>query len=65
MKSVHTGTDITRRFRSCERCLTDAQPRRREARIARAVDDGGLVIEDKMPRTLAEALAALERGLKE
>jgi hypothetical protein len=32
--------------------------------VARALDQGGLVFEDKMPRSLGEALAALERGLE-
>jgi hypothetical protein len=31
--------------------------------IARALDYGGLVLEDDKPTTLAEALAALENGL--
>jgi hypothetical protein len=31
--------------------------------IVRAMDDGGLVFEDDKPRTLAEAMAALEMGL--
>jgi hypothetical protein len=33
--------------------------------IARALDYGGLVFEDDKPRTLSEALAALEKGLTE
>jgi hypothetical protein len=33
--------------------------------VARALDYGGLVFEDDKPDTLAEALAALERGLAE
>jgi hypothetical protein len=32
---------------------------------ARALDEGGLVFEDKRPETLAEALAALEHGIAE
>jgi hypothetical protein len=32
--------------------------------VARALDYGGLVFEDDRPRTLAEALAALEKGLR-
>ena len=32
--------------------------------VARALDHGGLVFEDRTPRTLREALAALERGLR-
>jgi hypothetical protein len=31
--------------------------------IARALDHGGLAFEDKKPRTLAESMAALEKGL--
>jgi hypothetical protein len=31
--------------------------------VARALDDGGLVFEDDKPDTLAEAMAALEKGL--
>lgn len=33
--------------------------------VARALNHGGLVFEDRTPRTLREALAALERGLKD
>src|SRR5262245_6683452 len=33
--------------------------------IARELDYGGVVYEDDRPRTLAEALAALEEGLRE
>jgi hypothetical protein len=33
--------------------------------VARALDCGGLAFEDDRPRTLAEALAALEKGLRE
>jgi hypothetical protein len=33
--------------------------------VTRALDYGGLVFEDDRPRTLAEALAALEKGLRE
>jgi hypothetical protein len=33
--------------------------------VARALGDGGLVFEDNSSTTLAEALAALERGLAE
>jgi hypothetical protein len=33
--------------------------------VARALDYGGMVFEDDRPDTLAEALAALEKGLKE
>ena len=33
--------------------------------VARALDYGGLAFEDDKPDTLAEALAALERGLAE
>ncbi len=32
--------------------------------VARALDHGGLAFEDDKPDTLAEALAALEKGLK-
>lgn len=32
--------------------------------VVRALDNGGLVFEDNKPRTLAEALAALEKGLR-
>ena len=32
--------------------------------VARALDYGGLTFEDDRPNTLAEALAALERGLR-
>jgi hypothetical protein len=32
--------------------------------VARALDYGGLAFEDDRPDTLAEALAALEKGLK-
>jgi hypothetical protein len=31
--------------------------------VARALDYGGMVFEDDRPDTLAEAMAALERGL--
>jgi hypothetical protein len=31
--------------------------------VVRALDDGGMVFEDDKPRTLAEAMAALEQGL--
>jgi hypothetical protein len=31
--------------------------------VARALDDGGLAFEDDKPDTLAEAMAALEKGL--
>ena len=33
--------------------------------VARALDNGGLAIEDDKPDTLAEAMAALEKGLAE
>jgi hypothetical protein len=33
--------------------------------VARALDYGGLAFEDDKPDTLAEALAALEKGLRE
>lgn len=33
--------------------------------VVRALDYGGLVFEDDKPDTLAEALAALEKGLAE
>jgi len=33
--------------------------------VAMALDYGGVVYEDDRPRTLAEALAALEKGLRE
>ena len=33
--------------------------------VARALDYGGLACEDDKPDTLAEALAALEKGLDE
>jgi hypothetical protein len=33
--------------------------------VARALDHGGLAFEDDLPKTLAEALAALEKGLRE
>ena len=33
--------------------------------VARALDNGGLAIEDDKPDTLAEAMASLERGLAE
>ena len=33
--------------------------------IVRALDAGGLVFEDDKPTTLADALAALEKGLTE
>jgi len=33
--------------------------------VARALDCGGLAFEDDRPRTLAESLAALEKGLRE
>jgi hypothetical protein len=33
--------------------------------VARALDYGGLAFEDGRPDTLAEALAALEKGLAE
>jgi hypothetical protein len=33
--------------------------------VARALDYGGLAFEDDKPDTLAEALASLERGLRE
>ena len=33
--------------------------------IVRALDHGGQVFEDNKPRTLAEAMAALEKGLAE
>jgi hypothetical protein len=32
--------------------------------VARALDYGGLAFEDDKPDTLAEALAALEKGLR-
>jgi hypothetical protein len=32
--------------------------------VARALDYGGLVFEDAKPDTLAEAMAALEKGLR-
>jgi len=32
--------------------------------VARALDYGGLVFEDDKPNTLAEAMAALEKGLR-
>ena len=32
--------------------------------VARALDDGGLAFEDDKPDTLAEAVAALEKGLR-
>jgi hypothetical protein len=32
--------------------------------VARALDYGGLVFEDDRPDTLAEAMAALEKGLR-
>jgi len=36
-----------------------------EWKIVRALDYGRLVFEDDKPRTLPEAMAALERGLTE
>ena len=33
--------------------------------VARALDYGGLAFEDDRPNTLAEALAGLEKGLRE
>jgi hypothetical protein len=33
--------------------------------VVRALDYGGLVFEDDRPETLAEALAVLEKGLRE
>lgn len=33
--------------------------------VTRALDYGGLIFEDDTPKTLAEAMAALERGLAE
>jgi hypothetical protein len=33
--------------------------------VARALDDGGLIYEDDRPDTLAEAMASLEKGLRE
>ena len=47
------------------RTVAGLRPFRPSGFVVRALDYGGLVFEDDKPRTLAEAMAALEIGLRQ